>query len=213
MAWNDPQWGKKATIAGRPTWTSCGGASTSGSTACSAARSRWRRRRRRFPAAAWRRRNLLGLLIWRAGVAGLGGAAAFISSTRASAAWCCASASTSRPPSPGRAGTCRGRSRSREIVNVDQVRTVEVGYPRQRQEQGAERIADADGRREHHRPAIRGAVHPERSRGIPVQQPSRRTKSCTQAAETRDARNRRQEQDGFRAVRRPRRQWRRRPRS
>ena len=55
-------------------------------------------------------------------------AAASISSMRASAAWCCASANMSRPPSRGRAGICRFPIETCEVVNLSQVRTVEVGY-------------------------------------------------------------------------------------
>ena len=56
--------------------------------------------------------------------------------------------------------------------------------PQQRQEQGAERIADADRRREHRRRAVRGAVHAEETRGLSVQQPRAPTRRVLQAAET-----------------------------
>ena len=70
----------------------------------------------------------------------------------------------------------------------------------QRQEQGAQGIAHAHRRREHRRPAVRGAVRAEGSRGVPVQQPQPRRLGDA-GGRNRHARDRWQEQDGFRAVR------------
>ena len=75
--------------------------------------------------------------------------------------------------------------------------------PQQRQDQGAARIADADRRREHHRHPVRGAVHPQGSDGLPVQQPAARGHGAAGGGNG-VPRNRRQEQDGLRALRGPR---------
>src|SRR5256885_1358684 len=77
------------------------------------------------------------------------------------------------------------------------------GLPQQCQDEGAARIADADRRREHHRYPIRGAVHPEGSGGLPVYQPPSRGHGAAGRGK-RFPGDRRQEQNGLRALRGPR---------
>ena len=76
--------------------------------------------------------------------------------------------------------------------------------PQQRQEQGAEGIADADRRREHRRRPVRGAVHAEEPERLSVQQPLAGRRGAAGGGD-RDPRDRRQEQHGLRALRGPRR--------
>ena len=67
-----------------------------------------------------------------------------------------------------------------------------------------QRSADAHRRREHHQHPVRGAVHPEQSRELSVQY-ARTRRVGDPGGRDRDARDRRQEQDGLRPLRGPRR--------
>ena len=99
-----------------------------------------------------------------------------------------------------------------ELVDFSQVRTVEVGYRNNAEEQAGQRSADADRRREHHRHPVRGPVQPQERRGVPLQRPQARPDRPVRRADG-DARGRRQGQDGLRALRRRASRSRSRPRS
>src|SRR5216683_1111717 len=77
------------------------------------------------------------------------------------------------------------------------------GLSQQCQDQGPARIAHADGRRKHYRYPIRGPVYSEGSGGLPVYQPPSRRHGAAGRGK-RVPGDRRQEQNGLRALRGPR---------
>ena len=164
MSLNDPQWGRRGGNQGPPDLDEmlaqlqsedCGSVRTQAAAAASARRpAAWRARRRRRSAC----------------------------SARVSCGWRAASTSSTRQrgvvlrfgkyveeTQPGPRWHLPYPIESAEVVNLSQVRTVEIGYAQRRQEQGAEGIADAHRRREHHRHAVRRAVRVERRQGLPLQ--------------------------------------------
>ena len=77
------------------------------------------------------------------------------------------------------------------------------GLSRLRAQQGAARVADAHGRREHHQHPVRRAVRAQQPGELRLQQPLPR-RGRGPGCRDRDARDRRQEPNGLRALRGPR---------
>ncbi len=211
MSLNDPQWGKRGgggNNAGPPDldeiWRNVNRRAQRPVRPQGRRRRRSRPRRRRRPPAPRCRCGGAGLLV-APRAARSGSRAASTSSTKAAAASSRASASTPRRRSPGRAGTCRSRSRAASSSTSRRCKTIEIGYRNNVEEQGAskealmltddENIVDIQFAVQYNLKSAEDYLfnnrRPDQMRRL-------------QSARDRDARGRGQEQDGLRALRGPR---------